>query len=104
MKEIKSQEFIFLVDKEFISEYISIPSFSVDKGLANNYVGKVSLATKRGTITGEMNYSPVNINLNKVEWKITGQINNLPLNITINHEISSINGQLNENYIFLRLD
>jgi hypothetical protein len=65
---------------------------------------KFSIATKEGTITGGMNYSPVNITINKLEWTIKGVINHSPVDIKIDNENKTIKGVVNLSPVDLKFD
>jgi hypothetical protein len=62
---------------------------------------KSSYAVKIGTIKGGMNYSPVNVTINKVAWTITGGMNQSPVDIQIDHAAKTIKGGANHSPVDL---
>lgn len=65
---------------------------------------RLSYATRIGTITGGMNYSPVDITINKISWTVKGGINFSPVDLTINHEEKTIKGGANHSPVDLKFD
>jgi len=63
---------------------------------------KSTYAVKQGTIKGGMNYSPVDLKVDKLNWAITGGINHSPANLKIDHDARSITGGANQSWVNLR--
>ncbi len=64
-------------------------------------LSKSAYAVKIGTIKGGMNYSPVDVTINKVAWTITGGINQSPVDIKIDHAAKTITGGANHSPVDL---
>ena len=62
---------------------------------------KSTYAVKIGTIKGGMNYSPVDVTINKLAWTITGGINQSPVDIKIDHAAKTITGGANHSPVDL---
>ena len=62
---------------------------------------KSSYAVKIGTIKGGMNYSPVDVTINKAAWTITGGMNHSPVDIKIDHAAKTIKGGANHSPVDL---
>ncbi|HOL62529.1 MAG: hypothetical protein N2Z60_02275 [Elusimicrobiales bacterium] len=65
---------------------------------------KISYAARIGTITGGINYSPVDLTINKIAWTIKGGINSSPIDLTINHDEKTIKGGANLSPVELKFD
>lgn len=90
----------YYVNKVLVSKKVYSGIFS----LKNKTNFKKSYATRIGTITGAMNYSPVDITINKVEWTIKGGINLNPVDITIDHQNKTIKGGANHSPVDLTFE
>ena len=65
-------------------------------------LNKSSYAVKIGTVKGGMNYSPVDVTINKVAWTITGGMNQSPVDIKIDHAAKTITGGANHSPVDLK--
>lgn len=63
---------------------------------------KSAYAVKMGTIKGGMNYTPVDLTFNKLDWTIKGGINYTPVEIRIDHEAKTITGGANYSPVDLK--
>ncbi len=65
---------------------------------------KSTYAVTQGTVKGGMNYSQVDLKLDKRGWTIKGGINNSPADLKIDHDAKTITGGANLSPVALKFD
>lgn len=63
---------------------------------------KSTYAVRIGTIKGGMNYAPVDLTFNKIDWTIKGGINYAPVDVRIDHEAKTVTGGVNHSPVDLK--
>ncbi|MDP2865289.1 MAG: hypothetical protein Q8O90_03505, partial [Elusimicrobiota bacterium] len=90
-----------------LARYYFITEVKVGRKVYDRLFGlnnKSTFAVKQGTIKGGVNYSPVDVKINKLDWTITGGMNHSPVDVKINHEEKTITGGANYSPIDLKFD
>ena len=69
-----------------LSRYYYVTEVKVSRKVHNKLFGlnnRSSYAVKMGTIKGGMNFSPVDVKINKLDWTITGGMNHSPVDVSL---------------------